>query len=43
MCTPIFAYASDFVIAQPWLAGVAAAHSSGEPYSLAFNKLTIAS
>ena len=42
-CTPIFAYASDFVIAQPWLAGVAAAHSSGEPYTLAFNKLTIAS
>jgi peptide/nickel transport system substrate-binding protein len=42
-CTPIFAYSSDFVIAQPWLGGVAAAHSSGEPYSLAFDKLTIAS
>jgi peptide/nickel transport system substrate-binding protein len=41
-CTPIFAYASDFVIAQPWLAGIPAAHSSGEPYTLAFNKLTIA-
>ena len=42
MCTPIFAYASDFVIAQPWLSGVAAAHSGGEPYTLAFNKLTTA-
>lgn len=41
-CTPIFAYASDFVIAQPWLAGVAAAHSPAEPYTLAFDKLTIA-
>ena len=41
-CTPIFADASDFVIAQPWLGGVAAAHSGGEPYTLAFNKLTIA-
>lgn len=42
-CTPIFAYASDFVIAQPWLAGVAAAHSPGEPYTLDFDKLSIAS
>lgn len=41
-CTPIFAYASDFVIAQPWLAGISAAHSPGEPYTLAFDKLTIA-
>ena len=41
-CTPIFADASDFVIAQPWLGGVAGAHSGGEPYTLAFNKLTIA-
>lgn len=42
-CTPIFADASDFVIAQPWLGGIAAAHSGGEPYTLAFDKLTIAS
>lgn len=41
MCTPIWAYASDFVVAQPWLEGVAAAHSTVEPYTLDFNLLRV--
>jgi peptide/nickel transport system substrate-binding protein len=41
MCTPIFAYARDFVVTQPWLSGVAQAHSIAAPYTLNFDKLTI--
>lgn len=41
MCTPIFSYARDFVVAQSWLGGVKEAHSVAAPYTLAFNKLSI--
>lgn len=41
MCNPIWSYAHDFVVAQPWLGNVAQSHSIAEPYTLDFNTLTI--
>lgn len=41
MCNPIWSYARDFVVAQPWLGGVEEAHSVAEPYTLAFAELTV--
>ncbi|GAA2182808.1 hypothetical protein GCM10009785_23630 [Brooklawnia cerclae] len=42
MCNPTFAWISDFMVAQPWLAGVEDAHNIAAPYTLDFNKLSIA-
>ncbi|MGW4728559.1 ABC transporter substrate-binding protein [Streptomyces shenzhenensis] len=41
MCTPIWSFARDFVVAQPWLGRVAESHSVAAPNTLDFDQLTI--
>jgi len=41
MCSPIWSYARDFVVAQPWIGNVEASHSVAEPYTLDFATLTL--
>lgn len=41
MCTPTYAWVSDFMVTQVWMGGVEQAHSIAAPYTLDFATLTI--
>lgn len=43
MCNPIWTFAGDFVVAQPWLGGIKEAHSVAEPSTLDYAQLTVQS
>lgn len=42
-CAPVWSYATDFMVTQPWIEGVEEAHSIAAPATLYFARLSIAS